>query len=641
MSKSYVAGIVPLGLLAAATVPLIHAQLAITEVLSSGSKTLGTNALPESHPDFWELTNFGTNTIDLSDYRFNDQSGIASAHAEQFAGHHIGPGETIIFSCTKPGVCENAAQFRAWWGETNLPSSLEVYFYSRPGFNKQVDAVQLWCVSGGNIRLVQRVNLGEARRGFTFTYDPALGEVDQLSEAGMDRAFKAAQSDDVGSPGFTVGPVPLAITQAPTNCTVDAGAQVIFTVKVRGLPKPRFQWFINGAKVAGAANDTFVVPVALPGDAGAYAVELDNGVEKLRSPPASLQVNVTPMPPQIVEPLADVSVTRGQTAVFEVNTRGYPLPTFQWQYNGVDIPGATSRTLSVSDADFDVRGVYCVRTQNALGSASACATLMVTDKPRLLVTEMMGGHSDNTAVTGHGDWWELTNFAAHAVNLHGYRFDDYPGDLEGAVVVTNDLVIQPGESILFIQDMTPEAFTSWWGEENLPAGVQFVSYVGNGFQASYDAIKLWNPTARKRDDLIASAEYVNLNPDSSPVYGVSLTSWCDGPIEFGTPSVLGQAGAIRAGESDDIGSPGYIANHPVRTMAPRCLQISHDDQGVHLVWKTQGGKRYELQSKDSLAGSQWTPRAQYVASATQLMTDDTPSADVLSRFYQLVVVPDP
>src|SRR5688572_3094222 len=72
------------------------AQLAITEVMSSASSTLGTNAVG-SHPDFWELTNFGTNVIDLTDYRFNDSGGFQGATGEIFAGRTIAPGESIIF----------------------------------------------------------------------------------------------------------------------------------------------------------------------------------------------------------------------------------------------------------------------------------------------------------------------------------------------------------------------------------------------------------------------------------------------------------------------------------------------------------------------------------------------------------------
>ncbi len=637
--KSYTSHVAALALLFLGSVaPPLQAQLAITEVMSSAS----TNRGPEfEQADFWELTNFGTNSLDLTDYRFNDSAGIESAEATMFQGLSIRPGESIVFAKTTTGLCTNAAQFRAWWGETNLPSGLQIYFYAKRGFASEGgDAVQLWHVTPASTTLVDRVDLYPARRGFTFTYDPATGVLDRFSAAGENGAFQAAETDDVGSPGFTVGPVPLAVTRQPQSLTVDAGTPATFGVQTTGLPKPRPQWRFEGTTLAGATATTFTIAAAQPTDAGTYTVELDNGVEALVSAAAVLQVNDTPSAPRIVVPPADLTVVPGQTAIFSVTVRGYPLPTFQWDFNGTNLVDATNSVLLLPDMDISSAGTYSVTVANPLGATNASARLAVEPRPNLVITEMMGGHSTNTTVLGHGDWWELTNFGTNAVNLRGYRFDDYPGVLEGAVVITNEVILQPGEAVLFIQDMTSESFASWWGEENLPEHAQFVCYVGNGFQALYDSVTLWNATALVSSDFIARAEYVNLNPDFTPVLGLSLSFWCDGWIEFGQTSALGQCGAIRAVESDDIGSPGYLTNHPPRTIAPRCLGITCEAQGVGLTWKTQSGKRYELQAKDDLAASTWTPLSQQTASGSELLTTDATASAAPRRFYRLVVRSD-
>jgi hypothetical protein len=625
--------------LAITTSPALQAQLAITEVMSSASTNLGPGT---ARADFWELTNFGTNVLDLTDYRFNDSGGIDGAEAAMFQGVSIHPGESIVFAQVTDVVCTNAAQFRAWWGDTNLPSGLQVHFYTKRGFaSLGADAVQFWHVTAASTTLVDRVDLYVARNGFTFTYDPLIGVLDGVSVAGENGAFKAAETDDVGSPGFTVGPVPLVITQQPQSLTVDAGTPATFSVQATGLPRARPQWRFNGANLSGATASTWCIAAAQPTDAGTYTAELNNGVEVLVSAPAALEVNDRPAPPRIVVPPADLSVTPGQTAIFSVSVRGYPLPTFQWAFNGTNLLDATNSTFSIRDVNFDSAGTYSVRIENPLGSTNAAALLTVRPKPNLVITEMMGSHSTNTTVSGHADWWELTNFDTNAVNLRGYRFDDYPGVLEGAVVITNDVILQPGEAVVFFQDMTPEAFTSWWGEENLPEHVQFVRYVGNGFQSQYDSVTLWNATALEPEDIIARAEYVHLNPDFTPVRGISLTFWCDGWIEFGRPSVLGECGGIRAAESDDIGSPGYLTNHPPRTVAPRCLQIACDAQGAQLTWRTQAGKRYELQCRPDLAAADWIPLSQHSAGGTQLETEDATAAAASRRFYRLVVLPDP
>ncbi len=105
-----------------------------------------------------------------------------------------------------------------------------------------------------------------------------------------------------------------------------------------------------------------------------------------------------------------------------------------------------------------------------------------------------------------------------------------------------------------MQDMTPEFFKEWWGEENLPENLQFFHYVGNGINARGDSMTLWNATALDRDDFLARAEYVQqLNSDFTPIRGISRSYWCDGFNEFGQPSVISECGAISAARSDDIG----------------------------------------------------------------------------------------
>jgi hypothetical protein len=577
-------------LVSLAATPLLHARLAITEVMSSASTNLGPERVV-SRADFWELTNFAADAIDLTHYRFSDSAGLSDQLKEEdeavFGGVNIGPGESIIFFQFTRDVCTNAAQFRDWWGEHNLPAHLQIRVYNGRGFSSSGDAVQLWHATDEGATLVDRVEIYKARRGFTFSYDPITGFFDSLSAADLGGAFKAVETDDVGSPGFTTGPVPPAIMRHPLGLKVDAGVPAAFTTRAGGMPRPGFQWRFNGAPIAGATGSSFEITTTQPGDAGAYSVELDNGLAKMLSDPATLEVNTISSPPRIDVPPTDLVVTPGQTAVFHVSARGYPLPAFQWHFNGEEIPGATGATLHVPGVDFSFAGEYSVRIKNPLGSMNAAAFLAVQANPFLRITEMMGSRSTNTTVFGRGDWWELTNFDAEPVNLRGFRFDDYPGVLEGAVVITDDLILQPGASVLFIQEMSPDFFKLWWGEENLPENQQFFRYEGNGINANYDSITLWNATALELNDFVTRAEYVHLDRgDFTPVRGLSLSFWCDDPIEFGQPSVLGECGAIRAAGSEDIGSPGFVRNHPSR---PKALGISQNAGSVHLTWKTEVG----------------------------------------------------
>lgn len=609
-------------------------QLAITEAMSHAGINIGGNVVLR-HSDFWELTNFGTNAIPLDEYRFIDDTGFIGADAAFFVGKQVGPGESIVLVKSIVGVVETPAQFRAWWGDTNLPANLQIYFYPRPGFNNDFDAVQLFRVTATSTTLVDRVDFLEARVGSTFTYDPETSEFGVFSLPGLNGAFKAVETDDIGSPGSTTGPVPLAVTAQPQGLTVDAGVSATFKVQFRGVPRPRFQWLKNGVPISGATSNTLTILPALPIAAGNYTVELENGLTNVISASATLVVNTNPECARIIVPPVDLSITFGQTAIFSSSVRGYPLPGIQWKINGTNIPDETNATLSIVNASAGSAGDYTIRASNALCTNVATAHLSVAAKPLLCVTEAMSKASNNTTVSGHQDWWELTSFDAVAINLRGYRFNDYPGTFEGCFTVTNDLFIQPGESIIFAQEMSPQQFKDWWGEESLPENLQILTYSGNNFQQEGDAIFLWNSAAPNRLDYIASVNFVNFSG------GISLRFLPDDPDckRYGCESVLGELGAILAVEADDIGSPGYTTNHVARPFFPRFTSVVRDATGVSLSWKTRTGKRFELQYKNTLTDLNWISLSQHLATGFTLTTQDTTTTGATSRFYRLEVIP--
>jgi hypothetical protein len=610
-------------------------QLAITEVMAKAN----TNAMGRRYPDYWELTNFGTNTNALDEYIFSDSRGLFDGmpNITFFSGKHIGPGESMVLVRTNQLV-STGAQFRAWWGETNLPPALQVYFYPEPGINDRLDAVQLFRVTASSTTLVDRVEVIEAPEGSTLTYHPDTAAFGVISVAGQYGAFKAATAFDVGSPGFTTGPVPLRLTVQPQSVDVDAGSSVTFGVQYQGLPKPRFQWRYNGAPISNAVDSALTISPALPRDAGDYSVELTNGLTNIVSLNATLTVNTNASCARIAGPLIDTSIYTNQTARFNASVRGYPVPAVQWQFNGTNIPNATNAALSITNVTFASAGVYTIRVSNPSCTNTASARLFVTTKPFLRVTETMSNPSTNTSVGGHDDWWELTNFETNSINLRGYRFNDDPGpSFEGAYVITNDVIIQPGESIIFARNMSAEAFKNWWGEENLPENIRILTYPSHNFEPATDSIYFWNAAAADLDDRVAWVNFTN------PTNGVTL--WFDPSdpvIElYGEQSKLGERGTIRAVEADDIGSPGYRTNHPARVYAPRFTEIIRSMSGVRLTWTARPGKTYELQSATALTtDAVWSPVNQQSSTGFSVTLMDSSATNASRRFYRLQVLPD-
>ena len=79
--------------------------------------------------------------------------------------------------------------------------------------------------------------------------------------------------------------------------------------------------------------------------------------------------------PVITSPPEDAVVPQDAPVTFSVVATGSPTPTYQWQFNGTDIPGATVSAWPVSSAQPTNVGTYTVIVSNVICTASASAAL--------------------------------------------------------------------------------------------------------------------------------------------------------------------------------------------------------------------------------------------------------------------------
>src|SRR5262249_29426178 len=72
----------------------------------------------------------------------------------------------------------------------------------------------------------------------------------------------------------------------------------------------------------------------------------------------------------------------GQSASFAVAAGGTPPLSYQWSFNGTNIPGATGESVTLSNCQFTNAGLYAVLVTNAYGSGlSTNAILTVLAAP--------------------------------------------------------------------------------------------------------------------------------------------------------------------------------------------------------------------------------------------------------------------
>lgn len=618
--RSAWAALAGLWLLALGT-PAATAQsaLAITEVMSSASSFHGPDAVVPGS-DFFEVTNFGPDTNDLAGFQFSDAKNVQDPLLPSSDHLFIRPGESVIF--VRQRETTNEAQFRAWWGSC-LATDVQIRFYPRPGWSGAGDGIRLYDAAGN---LVDSVDFGEARPGVTFVYETNCGDFGVYSAAGACGTGRAEFADDLGSPGTTCGPVPLWISEQPASLDVCAGLTATLRVKACGMPRPNYRWFFNDAVIPGATGASLTITNAHPADAGQYQVEVNNGLTVLRSTNAALTVSANLSPPSIVVPPSDFEVYEGQTARFCVTICAFPLPSFQWSSNGTAIVGATGPCLRIPNCTLSMSGtVFCVQVTNLLGGTNACARLMVAPKPVLRITEIMASACPDCP--DHQDWFELTNQGTNAVDLLGYRFSD-SYSFEGVRSVTVPASVQPGESVIFAERMTPEVFIRWWGAENLPPGLKIIPYAGFGFNHLLgDELYVWNAAAEELGDAIDSVSLAGAWP------GISL-HFDDQECWLGCDSVAGQDGAFRAEECGDIGSPGYTANPP-----PRWVRIARDESGVTLQWHAVEGQTYLVQYKTNLNDLAWTSLSTHAATSFTPAVRDATTGTNLQRFYRVEELP--
>jgi hypothetical protein len=211
MKKNLEKSLLTLALTAGLLPVCAQAQLKITEVESSEAPaTTVLTTKPNTPQDWFELSNFGSSSINITGYTMDDNSDSFALSVPLMGVSSIAPGESVVFF-ENDGTTLTAQDFENWWG-SGLGASVQIGTYggSGVGLGSGGDAVNIFDSSGNPI---DGVVFGTATAGTTFVFDDgATGRSDTgLSLNGVEGAF-TSQNGDVGSPG--VAPVPEPSTLA-------------------------------------------------------------------------------------------------------------------------------------------------------------------------------------------------------------------------------------------------------------------------------------------------------------------------------------------------------------------------------------------------------------------------------------------
>jgi alpha-tubulin suppressor-like RCC1 family protein len=173
--------------------------------------------------------------------------------------------------------------------------------------------------------------------------------------------------------------IPPTILQSPVGQTNLVGTNISFTVQADGTPPLSYVWRRNGGilsdgpRVSGSTNSTLVISNLSLGDAGNYDAVVSNPLGSATSGIAVL--GVVQAPSITLQPSGRLSVV-GPPTTFTANATGTLPLTYQWQFNGVDIPGQTNTTYTISSVATSNFGLYRLAVTNTYGFAISADALL-------------------------------------------------------------------------------------------------------------------------------------------------------------------------------------------------------------------------------------------------------------------------
>jgi len=251
--------------------------------------------------------------------------------------------------------------------------------------------------------------------------------------------------------GSAASPIPalLEVVVPLTGVTISgpaarcAGQPVTFDATVQGGAGSTigYQWYRDGAPIAGATGASYLIAAVQPGDGGSYTVEASNFCGAVVSGGLAFQV---------AEPITGVTISAssnpacaGTDVVLTASTATGIPAACGWFKDGVLLQTTSAPTLTLSSVQLTTAGSYTVTAGNACGYASSSIPLLLQVVEPLTGVALSGPSSQ---CAGQAVTFEATaqGGAGGAIGYQWYR-DGTP--LAGATGSSYSIAaVQPGDA---------------------------------------------------------------------------------------------------------------------------------------------------------------------------------------------------
>lgn len=196
---------------------VVNETPAAPSIIVSEVSPWGSGSTPYT-ADWFELTNTGATTVDLTGWKVDDDSNSFGSAIALAGVSSLAPGRSVVFI---EGDATKVSLFKSAWFGATVPAGFLIGTYSGSGIGLGTggDAVNVFDSVGNR---VTGVRFGTSTIGFTF--DNAIGTggstlplplISTLSVAGTNGAFVASDSHGTGSPGRIGNTPPAQVPEAP------------------------------------------------------------------------------------------------------------------------------------------------------------------------------------------------------------------------------------------------------------------------------------------------------------------------------------------------------------------------------------------------------------------------------------------
>ena len=167
----------------------------------------------------------------------------------------------------------------------------------------------------------------------------------------------------------------LTVTTPLANISVCPGGNATFSTVPNGAGPFTFKWRHDGVLIAGATNDTLIIPAVTNGFLGVYSVEVSGACNTVTNS-ASLSFNAA----TTATPLTNLVHCAGDTAVFSTVPNGTGPFSFVWRRNGALLVDETNSSLVLTAVAPAIGGLYTVEVYGACNSVTNSAQLIISDQ---------------------------------------------------------------------------------------------------------------------------------------------------------------------------------------------------------------------------------------------------------------------